>query len=544
MNNTGNAVGSTSPLDLQDNAITLDQLINSDAIEVTSRIGKKLKGIAALQNIITSLDLGSFTFSDTASGLSGTTDGQYFRVPQGADSEISFIYYINTNGSAVEVAKLPGNTSVLLDDLEGLKDDITGLNLAISKVVSDVYITPQTFGDDITGIIVGLHKGLLSTESVIPNLEGNGYAKAAIKHYNDSYGSYEVITVSNGLGINKVNNSDVTPDGVQSRVSIKELKETYGVSAMINCDAFTSASGGNWQTSTLAKPVGLHIANGVAYQSFGINSAVDAPLSSDTISLVMGKDGAFFVARKEDNKTAQDYVNDGAVFSVGYGPLLVDGGEVNDISDTEKYDAVFNKTISARNIIGQKSTGEIIIIQVDGKTGEFGITGNTMGELAVKYGCQIAIGMDGGGSTQCYWQNAYSHPSTDSTPRSVCGGLAITVDNVAEFDSGSVPVTLSNGYKPISSSRNGVEIRQKGDLIYLFLNVTGALSTSAWSQISDAIPLRYRSESADFMKGVAIGSNGALVSLSTDSNSFVLSAKTSMSNSNILGTITWPHKWS
>ncbi|WP_025901389.1 SGNH/GDSL hydrolase family protein [Tatumella sp. UCD-D_suzukii] len=111
LNNTGNAVPSNSPLDLQDNAIVLDDLINGDTVEVVSRTGKKLKGIAALQEIITSLDLGSFTFSDTATGISGTTDGQYFRVPSSTD-DIAFIYYKNSSGSAVEVAKIIGNNAL------------------------------------------------------------------------------------------------------------------------------------------------------------------------------------------------------------------------------------------------------------------------------------------------------------------------------------------------------------------------------------------------------------------------------------------------
>lgn len=132
MNNTGNAVPSTSPLDLQDNAITLDQLINGDAIEVTSRTGKKLKGIAALQSIITSLDLGSFTFPDIASGLAGTTSGQYFRVPQGKGDELSFIYYMHSSdGTASIVATMPSSASI-----ESVRD----LIYTVTSSSSDNYL--------------------------------------------------------------------------------------------------------------------------------------------------------------------------------------------------------------------------------------------------------------------------------------------------------------------------------------------------------------------------------------------------------------------
>lgn len=108
MNNTGNAVPSTALDDFQDNVQVLDSLINGDATEVTGRTGKELKSIAYLQSVLTSLDVGSFTFADTTTGLAGTTSGQYFRVPQGTDAESSFIYYLNNNDTATEVAKTPG----------------------------------------------------------------------------------------------------------------------------------------------------------------------------------------------------------------------------------------------------------------------------------------------------------------------------------------------------------------------------------------------------------------------------------------------------
>ncbi|MDT8622959.1 glycosyl hydrolase family 28-related protein [Klebsiella grimontii] len=47
------------------------------------------------------------TFADTTAGLAGTTSGQYFRVPQGEDSEIAFIYYRNISGVATIVATTP-----------------------------------------------------------------------------------------------------------------------------------------------------------------------------------------------------------------------------------------------------------------------------------------------------------------------------------------------------------------------------------------------------------------------------------------------------
>ncbi|WP_154935528.1 hypothetical protein [Klebsiella michiganensis] len=52
------------------------------------------------------------TFADTTAGLAGTTSGQYFRVPQGVGNILSFRYYKNNAGAAVEVAEYVGQGSI------------------------------------------------------------------------------------------------------------------------------------------------------------------------------------------------------------------------------------------------------------------------------------------------------------------------------------------------------------------------------------------------------------------------------------------------
>lgn len=48
------------------------------------------------------------TYPDIAAGLAATTNGDYFRVPQGSKSDVSFKYYLNNSGTASEVAWLLG----------------------------------------------------------------------------------------------------------------------------------------------------------------------------------------------------------------------------------------------------------------------------------------------------------------------------------------------------------------------------------------------------------------------------------------------------
>lgn len=49
MNNTGNALGSVAPADLQDNAQVLDELVNGGTDKVTGRTGKELKSWAGME---------------------------------------------------------------------------------------------------------------------------------------------------------------------------------------------------------------------------------------------------------------------------------------------------------------------------------------------------------------------------------------------------------------------------------------------------------------------------------------------------------------
>lgn len=52
------------------------------------------------------------TFASTTAGLAATTNGEYFRVPQGTGSSISFTYYLNNNGVAEAVAELLGKAAI------------------------------------------------------------------------------------------------------------------------------------------------------------------------------------------------------------------------------------------------------------------------------------------------------------------------------------------------------------------------------------------------------------------------------------------------
>ena len=118
--NTGNAVGSSDPRDLYDNAQNLDRAINDQAAEWTDRLGKKRPTIAGAidptglaQSAATSADrsesardaafVNANVYSDVASGLAAVADGEQFQV---AD-DLYITRYLNSAGTAEEVARYP-----------------------------------------------------------------------------------------------------------------------------------------------------------------------------------------------------------------------------------------------------------------------------------------------------------------------------------------------------------------------------------------------------------------------------------------------------
>jgi lysophospholipase L1-like esterase len=81
-----------------------------------------VSSLAAVDDVIATLDTASFTYENVALGLLLTEDKQYFRVPQGADNDIAFIYYRNDAGVPVPVATLAGG-----EVISGLKAQIQNL---------------------------------------------------------------------------------------------------------------------------------------------------------------------------------------------------------------------------------------------------------------------------------------------------------------------------------------------------------------------------------------------------------------------------------
>lgn len=128
--NTGNSVPSADVKDISDNAENFDKAMNGSGDKWTDRLGVERNSLAAIDKVIASLDVANFTFSSVTAGLSGTTDGQYFRVPQGAISDAAFIYYQNVAGEAQVVAMLAGEalTRAAVDTARSVNGRTNGIH--------------------------------------------------------------------------------------------------------------------------------------------------------------------------------------------------------------------------------------------------------------------------------------------------------------------------------------------------------------------------------------------------------------------------------
>ncbi len=138
---------------------------------------------------------------------------------------------------------------------------------------------------------------------------------------------------------------------------------------------------------------GTVIRNGVLYR--------DKKSTRD--HLLIDKEGNFSVVYKRDYEPGhgQEWIDNGIVQSLVFGPALVDNGEMIEIP--EKY-AISTKDTQRepRTAIGQVDTNHYVFVVADGRRNDWSEKGMTLQELqqvCYEAGCRVAFNLDGGGST-------------------------------------------------------------------------------------------------------------------------------------------------
>lgn len=137
-----------------DSALASSNSASSSAISATNSAAS---AESASASAISAAEFGDnkLTFTDTTAGLAGTTNGQYFRVPQGVGNVLAFRYYKNNSGVALEVAEYPGQGAISNSireyaTLSAAQNDVAAGNIlngaycwvrnAANSILSDEYL--------------------------------------------------------------------------------------------------------------------------------------------------------------------------------------------------------------------------------------------------------------------------------------------------------------------------------------------------------------------------------------------------------------------
>ena len=170
------------------------------------------------------------------------------------------------------------------------------------------------------------------------------------------------------------------------------------------------------ETSRIAVEVGAVLAiNGDFYgaRNSGYvirNGALYRSTSSGAEDLVIYEDGSFGIV-DEDDVTAQQLLEDGAVQVLSFGPALVADGE---IAVTEGEEVGKAKASNPRTAIGILEDGHYVFVVSDGRTDESeGLSLYELAEFMQSLGVTTAYNLDGGGSsTMVYQGEVVNNPTT------------------------------------------------------------------------------------------------------------------------------------
>ena len=337
-------------------------------------------------------------------------------------------------------------------------------------------------------------------------------SKATIRHVEGKLGAsptYDVIRVGAGaLNLKKIYQPAANAQGVVNKhgsgiqwATYKDLMRKEGHTAIVNADASTEMAG------NVVRPVGLQIVDGRAVQDFGAGALA---IGSDLESLIVQYDGTVIPARSADNKTAQDYVDEGAYFSIGYGPILCENGIPRNWQDDPRFSG-FTSPGSQRTIFGQTANGDFIFIILKAGNISGSPSGNALGQLAVQEGCKIAVVLSGGDSSQAMWKGYNVLPSThESGVERLHSMVVITAPEANDYDSGEISIPLTASVlEPMLPGKPSAFMRQVNDRVFLTLNAKVWLAPDTWVQLQNSPFDRvYESVGRVGMAGVLVGSAG------------------------------------
>ena len=150
-----------------------------------------------------------------------------------------------------------------------------------------------------------------------------------------------------------------------------------------------------------AQESGYVLRNGVLYRDIAERGQED---------LVIYEDGSFEIIT-EDEVTAQELLDRGAVQILSFGPALVTGGDVSVTAGEEVGKA---RSSNPRTAIGMIDDLHYVFVVSDGRTDESeGLSLYQLAEFMSELGAETAYNLDGGGSSSMVFNgNVINNPTT------------------------------------------------------------------------------------------------------------------------------------
>lgn len=151
-----------------------------------------------------------------------------------------------------------------------------------------------------------------------------------------------------------------------------------------------------------ARESGYVIRNGILYRSKAASNQED---------LVIYSDGSFEII-SEDNITAEELLNAGAVQVFSFGPALITNGVISVSEDDEVGKA---KASNPRTAIGIIDNLHYVFVVSDGRTSESaGLSLSELAEFMSTLNVKTAYNLDGGGSSTMYFNGSVvNNPTTN-----------------------------------------------------------------------------------------------------------------------------------
>ncbi len=192
-----------------------------------------------------------------------------------------------------------------------------------------------------------------------------------------------------------------TVDGFGNKqgMVVSDIAARYGAIAGVNGGEFVDG-----ETTYTGMPVGLVMVNGEVLNG---NSGTAYHVTGITFDnkLVVGN----MTAGQAKEKNIRDCVS----ISNSIGPFLVINGEAQDVSG-------IGGGINPRTAVGQAADGSIILLAIDGRqANSLGASFSDLQDIMLQYGAVNASTMDGGTSTQMYYNGeVINTPYSPTGPRS------------------------------------------------------------------------------------------------------------------------------